>query len=179
MAATGPDSPRQKMINLMYILLLAMLALNVSSDVLKGFGLVEESLLRSTRNSQEQNDNIYRSFDQYLQDNPEKVRAWFDRAQAVRRQSDSLYDYVEQLKIQIAREADGDDADVHDIENKEDLEAASYVMLAPRTGQGRKLQQAVDRYRETILTMISDSTQRDIIARNLSTGVPRTSTTVG
>ncbi len=179
MAATGPDSPRQKMINLMYILLLAMLALNVSSDVLKGFGLVEESLLRSTRNSQEQNDNIYRSFDQYLQDNPEKVRAWFDKAQAVRRQSDSLYDYVEQLKIQIAREADGDDADVHDIENKEDLEAASYVMLAPRTGQGRKLQQAVDRYRETILTMISDSTQRDIIARNMSTAVPRKSTTVG
>ncbi|MGI6218281.1 MAG: gliding motility protein GldM [Bacteroidaceae bacterium] len=179
MAATGPDSPRQKMINLMYILLLAMLALNVSSDVLKGFGLVEESLLRSTRNTQEQNKNIYNSFDQYLKDNPEKVRTWFEKAQFVRTQSDSLYNYVEQLKVMIAREADGDDADVHNIENKEDLEAASFVMLSPRTGQGKRLQEAVDRYRETILQFVADSTQRDIIARNMSTAVPRKSTTVG
>ena len=39
-----PLSPRQKMINLMYVVLMAMLALNVSSDVLKGFGLIGESL---------------------------------------------------------------------------------------------------------------------------------------
>lgn len=39
-------SPRQKMINLMYVVLMAMLALNVSSDVLNGFSLVEDSLLR-------------------------------------------------------------------------------------------------------------------------------------
>ncbi len=43
---TNPDSPRQKMINLMYIVLMAMLALNVSSDVLNGFSLVDESLSR-------------------------------------------------------------------------------------------------------------------------------------
>ena len=41
---TNSDSPRQKMINLMYIVLMAMLALNVSSDVLNGFSLVDESL---------------------------------------------------------------------------------------------------------------------------------------
>ena len=48
---TNPDSPRQKMINLMYIVLMAMLALNVSSDVLNGFSLVDESLSRTTANS--------------------------------------------------------------------------------------------------------------------------------
>ena len=42
-------SPRQKMINLMYVVLMAMLALNVSSDVLNGFSLVEDSLLRPTK----------------------------------------------------------------------------------------------------------------------------------
>ena len=41
-------SPRQKMINLMYVVLMAMLALNVSSDVLNGFSLVEDSLNRTT-----------------------------------------------------------------------------------------------------------------------------------
>ena len=47
----NPISPRQRMINLMYIVLMAMLALNVSSDVLKGFTLVGESLNRTTANA--------------------------------------------------------------------------------------------------------------------------------
>ena len=44
----GSQTPRQKMINLMYIVLMALLALNVSSDVLRGFTLVDESLTRTT-----------------------------------------------------------------------------------------------------------------------------------
>lgn len=43
-------SPRQKMINLMYVVLMAMLALNVSSDVLEGFSLVDEGLNRTKVN---------------------------------------------------------------------------------------------------------------------------------
>ena len=44
-------SPRQKMINLMYVVLMAMLALNISTEVLNGFSVVEESLNRTTGNS--------------------------------------------------------------------------------------------------------------------------------
>jgi hypothetical protein len=51
-------SPRQKMINLMYVLLMAMLAMNVSSDVLNGFTLVDESLTRSTENAGVQNNML-------------------------------------------------------------------------------------------------------------------------
>ena len=46
-----PVSPRQKMINLMYVVLMAMLALNVSNEVLNGFSIVEESLKRTTMNA--------------------------------------------------------------------------------------------------------------------------------
>ena len=60
------ESPRQKMINLMYLVLLAMLALNVSSDVLKGFSLVDESLNRSTANATMQNQAIYHDFADYM-----------------------------------------------------------------------------------------------------------------
>ncbi len=179
MSVSGPESPRQKMINLMYIILLAMLALNVSSDVLKGFALVEEGLLRSTQNSQEQNQTIYKSLEEYLKSNPEKVREWFQKAQAVRKQSDSLYNYVEDLKLRIVQEADGKKANIHDVQNKEDLEAASYVMLAPGTGQGNLLMKSVNQYRDMILTLITDSAQRKIIANNLSTSVPKKATTLG
>ena len=46
-----PVSPRQKMINLLYVVLMAMLALNVSTEVLEGFSVVEESLNRTTENA--------------------------------------------------------------------------------------------------------------------------------
>ena len=74
------ESPRQKMINLMYLVLLAMLALNVSSDVLQGFSLVDESLNRSTANATMQNQAIYRDFADYMEKNPEKAGEWMTNA---------------------------------------------------------------------------------------------------
>ena len=86
-----PASPRQKMINLMYVVLMAMLALNVSTEVLEGFSVVEESLNRTTRNSTKENQGIYNDLEAQLKANPAKVKAWFDKAQEVKRMSDSLY----------------------------------------------------------------------------------------
>jgi len=94
MASIGPESPRQKMINLMYLVLMALLALNVSSDVLNGFSLVDESLNRSTANSTKQNKSLYKDMSDFLEKNPEKVQEWFNRAQYVRKMSDSLYQYL-------------------------------------------------------------------------------------
>lgn len=178
-ASIGPESPRQKMINVMYIILLAMLALNVSSDVLNGFSLVDESLNRSTANSTTQNQSLYNDLLYYMEKNPEKVKQWFDKAQYVRHISDSLYNYVDELKLRIVHQADGDEADVNNISNKEDLEAASYIMLTPVTGQGKKLFKSINSYKKDILSMIEDSVQRQIISDNLSTNVPRRATTLG
>ena len=69
-----PVSPRQKMINLMYVVLMAMLALNVSNEVLNGFSIVEESLNRTTSNAIKENLAIYDDFDQQMKKNPQKVR---------------------------------------------------------------------------------------------------------
>ena len=65
-----PVSPRQKMINLMYIVLLAMLALNISTEVLDGFSIVEDSLNRTTANASEENRTLYRDFETQLRHNP-------------------------------------------------------------------------------------------------------------
>lgn len=70
-----PASPRQKMINLLYVVLMAMLALNVSTEVLEGFSLVEESLQRTTANSSKENAAIYDDFTAQMKSNPEKVKA--------------------------------------------------------------------------------------------------------
>lgn len=168
-----PLSPRQKMINLMYVVLMALLALNVSTEVLDGFSLIEDSLQRTTANASRENQVIYNNFDSQMQANPIKTKAWYDKAQEVRRVSDSLYVFADMLKMAIARGADGQNADIHDIRNKEDLEAAAQVMLAPVTGKGRELCIAINSFRQQMTALIDDSLKRENIAGNLSTDVPK------
>lgn len=167
------------MINLMYVVLMAMLALNVSTEVLEGFSVVEESLNRTTENSSRENVSIYRQLSEQFKSNPEKVQVWFDKATTVKRMSDSLYDFVQQLKENIVREADGPGGNVLDIKHKDDLEAASHVMLAPGTGKGRMLYERVNHYREQILKMITDEHQRKMIESNLTTQPSRRAKAMG
>ncbi|MDR0894905.1 MAG: gliding motility protein GldM [Prevotellaceae bacterium] len=174
-----PDTPRQKMINLMYIVLMALLALNVSSDVLNGFSLVDESLSRTTGNATEQNETIYKGLSDANLLNPEKIGPWFDKAKQVKLLSDSLYNYVEQLKVRIVHHADGKEGNVSHIVNKEDLEAASYIMLAPGTGAGKTLFRQINSYRDTILTLIDDPVQQHIIRNNLTTEIPKSEGSTG
>ena len=176
---TNPDSPRQKMINLMYIVLMALLALNVSSDVLNGFSLVDESLSRTTANSTVQNQSLYDGLAGANKRNPEKVGPWFERAVHVKNMSDSLYAYVDELKLSIVKEADGKSGDITNISNREDLEAASFVMLAPGRGQGKELFNRINQYRSEILAFVTDPVQQKIIRDNLSTEVPRKASAAG
>lgn len=174
-----PVSPRQKMINLMYIVLLAMLALNVSTEVLHGFSIVEEGLNRTTENSSAENEALYGNFKDQMASNPEKVKAWFEKATEVKNMSDSLYNFAQSLKVAIVKEADGADGDLTNLDHADNLDAAGTVMLAPVTGKGEKLFQAINSYRERILTYVTDPKQRQIIASNLSTAVPRRDGTLG
>lgn len=167
------------MINLMYVVLMAMLALNVSTEVLEGFSVVEESLHRTTANSSSENEALYGDFEEQMKSNPQKVKAWFEKATAVKQMSDSLFNFAQQLKVAIVKEADGADGDVMNIERKEDLEAASQVMLAPGSGQGKKLFDAINSFRERILKMVTDERQRSIIASNLTTTLPKNAKTMG
>lgn len=165
-------SPRQKMINLMYVLLMAMLALNVSSDVLNGFTLVDESLSKSSENTSRQNDALYNAFETHMEQNPEKVREWYERACEVREMSDTIYNLAERLKVRIAKKADGEEGDVKNLKNREDLEAATQVMLNPVDGEGNILYDAITEYRTNMLEMTNDSVLKEIIKTSLSTDVP-------
>ena len=174
-----PVSPRQKMINLMYVVLMAMLALNVSNEVLNGFSIVEDSLKRTTINSTNENLAIYDDFAVQMKKNPQKVKQWYVKSQKVKKMSDDLYNLVAELKLAIVQEADGADGDVANIRNKEDLEAASQVMLSPSRGRGGELYEAVNNYRNQLLKMVSEPRQRKMIISNLTTEVPKSQQSLG
>lgn len=174
-----PVSPRQKMINLMYVVLMAMLALNVSNEVLNGFSIVEESLKRTTANATRENLAIYDDFGTQMKANPQKVKEWYDKAMKVRGMSDSLFNMADELKLAIVKEADGQDGDLHNIRNKEDMEAANQVMLAPGRGRGQELFDAINTYRKQMLDMAIGTRQRKTISEILSTSIPESQRTLG
>ncbi|HEY5499756.1 MAG TPA: gliding motility protein GldM [Bacteroidales bacterium] len=168
-ASNAPETPRQRMIGLMYIILLCMLALNVSSDVLGGFELVDDSLTISAQNSGAQNDVLYQEFKDNYKANPEKTKEWYDLAQDLKKRSNGLYNFIDSLKWEVVREADGDKADIHNIQRSDNLDAAARIMLPPTGHQAKALKKAIDEYRDRILVLVNDSLKKKVIRDNFNT----------
>ncbi|MDE6300624.1 MAG: gliding motility protein GldM [Muribaculaceae bacterium] len=162
-------SPRQKMINLMYIVLTAMLALNVSSDVLDGFTQVHEGLSRTNMNVEQRNASIYSQLEAFAAQNPEKGQQWLDKASDVRRATGTLISNIDSLKRLIVVKADGPKGDPDNVLSRDDLEAAAVVMLSPSDPRGERLRLDIDSYRDFIGSFIPDTLKRRNIEQVLST----------
>ena len=107
--AHGKETPRQKMIGMMYLVLTAMLALNVSSEVLEAFVLVDNGLSRTTDNYKVKNEKIYTEFDNAMLVNPVKVGPWKEKSDEIKTKAREIYDYVQDLKIEIVKASEGEE----------------------------------------------------------------------
>lgn len=155
----------------MYIVLTAMLALNVSSDVLNGFSQVQTGLQRTSQNMGEKNRAQFRYLEDLYRENPDVVGQWYRRGVKVRSMTDTLFNEIERLKILIAKQADGSDANYMKLANRDDLEASGVTMLDPTTQRGRKLREHLDTYRSFMVSLIEDPNKRQAVAGMLSTTV--------
>ncbi|KAA6302370.1 MAG: hypothetical protein EZS26_001483 [Candidatus Ordinivivax streblomastigis] len=169
MASNSPNSPRQKMINLMYLVFIAMLALNVSSEVLDGFALVEATMLRSVKASSQHNDQIFNDLKAYQKTNPEKAQEWYDKGARVKLQTDSLFNYIQDLKQRIVTEADGKKGNPEQMKHPDDLNAAYDVMFERGKNYAAKLKNDIDVYREYVASLVTNPSIKNIIENNLST----------
>ncbi len=169
MAANSSNSPRQKMINLMYLVFIAMLALNVSSEVLDGFELVEESLLRSVKASTTRNQMVFNELEKNYNSNREKTEFWYNLAGSVKYQSDSLFNSIQDLKTRIVKKADGKNGDPERLKHPDDLNAAYEIALDVRTKEAEKLKNGLNNYRVFVSSLITDPNKKKIIQSNLST----------
>ncbi|MCF8334973.1 MAG: gliding motility protein GldM [Bacteroidales bacterium] len=118
--AHGKETPRQKMIGMMYLVLLALLALNVSAEVLDAFRLVNEGIKNTTENFAKKNRVTYNEFEQEVAKNEQKAGKWRDAAFEVRAQADSLYNFMQDLKVQMVKENQGKDIEQNEALVKED-----------------------------------------------------------
>lgn len=156
MAATnGPETPRQKMIGMMYLVLTAMLALNVSSEVLEAFAKVDKGLYKTNQITKLKNNEIVKNLEEAYNDNPVKVKPFLDKANNVTEATTTLVDKIKANKAAIVKYKDGEDFDLQNIENKGNREAAALVML--NSGKAKVLKQQVHEYRDRLLNMLSNA----------------------
>ena len=104
--AGGIMSPRQKMINMMYLVLTALLALNVSKEVLNSFFEVNKAITRSTTNFDKKNEDTYAAFDAAAEVNPVKAGPFREQAYAIKGEADKLVAFLQEMKYNLVFKAD-------------------------------------------------------------------------
>ena len=150
-----PKEPRQKMINMMYLVLTALLALNVSAEILVAFKTVDESLDKATLVLDNDNNTLYKSLAEKLKQNETKDKAaiWAPKAEQARILSKIAYDSIEDLKVRLKTEAGysmakGDTA-FHNWSGN--LDASTRLM--DRDGEGKKLLAMLTDYKQKLLAI--------------------------
>ena len=117
--AGGKETPRQKMIGMMYLVLTALLALNISKEVLNGFVKVENSLQDTQHTLKGKVAETLTTLEVKYAQNKEKVGPFMDMARDVRERSDNLVNYITQLKGRCMAKSEGkyNDAVANDFVN--------------------------------------------------------------
>lgn len=165
-----PETPRQKMIGMMYLVLTAMLALNVSSEILNGFQMVDDSLHTSIESIEVQNSRLYREFHAMNERNPKKVEEWLDKALNVQSEANGLFKYIHGFKVDLLKLADKSNADTlyaRDIKRQDNLEVAAFYAI--KEGNGKQLKARLERFRNLLIEYSENEAGRREIAQLLNT----------
>lgn len=163
-AKNCPETPRQKMIGMMYLVLTAMLALNVSADILKGYQIVDTSLHTTIASAEERNDILMKRLEARAKQNPEKVGEWLKKAKEMSVMADELFDYIKTFKYEMLQKADGKKADPEGIEinAKDNIYAAHEYGITE--GHAKELKKRIDDFRDYIVTQFKNTgTQEDAV----------------
>src|SRR3990172_38143 len=110
----GKLTPRQKMINMMYLVLTALLALNVQKEVLNAFAIINDTLDKTIDTFNKKNSVVYDEFMKQAAQNPEKVGKWKRKGDEVKKKAEKMIKYIHDTKVKLVMEVDGKD-DIQEI----------------------------------------------------------------
>ncbi|HTQ64593.1 MAG TPA: gliding motility protein GldM [Puia sp.] len=149
-----PKEPRQKMINMMYLVLTALLALNVSAEILNAFKTVNKSINNSNEVINEKNEITYKSLDAKLHDAQTQANAqiWAPKAFEAQKLSRDLYGYIEDLKKKLADESGHITENGVETFNPSNLDAPTRLM--DEKGEGKKLYDGLRDYRQKLIDIL-------------------------
>lgn len=160
-----PREPRQKMINMMYLVLTALLALNVSSEILNAFKTVNNSLEKTNEVVTASTNEIMTSLEEKKKDpgTAAKANIWYEKAQQAQELSKQMYAFINELKQKIATGAKYDPTSDKD-KGIDNLDVTTRVMV--EKGDGKLLRTKLEDYKKNILKIDS------LIDKNFSSSLP-------
>lgn len=156
-----PKEPRQKMINMMYLVLTALLALNVSSEILNAFKTVNNSIATSNSLIDGKNNVTYKNFERELEDPQTKAKAeiWKPKADQVKKLSADMYSYIETLKEDMKKESGLEKRDGQESFKEDNLDAPTRLM--DKNGKGKELYDRLGAYRKAIINVLNPEEFKD------------------
>ncbi len=174
-AKNCPETPRQKMISMMYLVLTAMLALNVSAQILNGYLAVDTSMRQNTKISDGKVEQRRSEFAALLGSDSIKANRMKSKFDSVVSQSDALIQYIDDLKLDIIKKVSGNPAATletvdEDGFNVGDLNIVHQVGLVDKVDgktNGQILKEHLDAYREFMKTI--DTAKADALDKTFST----------
>ena len=159
-----PKEPRQKMINFMYLVLTAMLALNVSSEILNAFKVVDTSLINSNTVVDKSNSGIQSSFEELAKDpaNQAKAAIWAPKADSALAITAAASKFIEDLKTEL-KTAAGYKPELGEASMKDDdLDAASRLFDTQKKGED--LKNSLVKFRADILAVLPENKRKEVEA---------------
>ena len=152
-----PKEPRQKMINMMYLVLTALLALNVSSEILNAFKTVNRSITTANEVVDDKNKSTFKSFEAKLKDpkSAEKAGIWYPKAQEAQKLSDAMSKYIDDLKLELKKESKGENIGTATEKFSEDNLDASTRLLVEGS-KGAELLKKLEEYKAAMLKIVPE-----------------------
>ena len=148
-----PKEPRQQMINIMYLVLTALLALNVSSEVLSAFKLVTEGIENTNITIDKKNTSIYDAFKKQMNDDPKKTKQYNDLATLARQYSTELNNYIATTRTELIELGGGyTDGEVPELKRKDDIDVPTRYFI--EEGKGKEMKDRFLEYREKFLDLL-------------------------
>lgn len=170
--AGGNLSARQKMIGMMYLVLTALLALNVSKDILDAFVLVNDSLENTVNNYTEKNEILYSEFNQAKSFDPKKVTPFWQKAQIAKEKSKEIITYIKSLQVKLYQETEkiteqqADTLLLENVNGKDNYDIPTHIMVGENEnlskGLAQKLKQKLLEYKQSMYALFSKEEQKQL-----------------
>ncbi|MEL0457323.1 gliding motility protein GldM [Flavobacteriaceae bacterium SZ-1-7] len=158
-------SPRQKMINLMYLIFIAMLALNMSKEVLSAFGLMNKKLTESNEATTLRNDNFMANLEQKASDQPEKYVPLKSKADQIDAMAKKFDAYLEDLKGKMT--ATVDDATDYEVMDKGDYLDEHFFKGDKLKDDGKEFLNQINSFRDGVVDLLKDEKGMEHIVKDV------------
>ncbi len=161
--AGGKQSPRQKMVNLMYLIFIAMLALNMSKEVLAAFGLMNEKMETSNEKTTESNLAFLGSLETKASEDTKKYGELYEKAQKIKTLSQDYYDYLEGLKKGMMK--DVEDPKDYAVMDKSNFLDQKFFQGENLSKDGKEFLKRINDYRTQVAAMAPAAVKEAVEAR--------------